>query len=121
MSRSNSLDNLSNEIARQLAMYTNKVREEVKKAADDVTKVALAEIKANSPHKTGDYAKGWTRKKAGDGYVIQNKDEYRLAHLLEYGHASSNGGHVFGTPHIRPAEEKAIAEFNRRVERVIKQ
>jgi hypothetical protein len=45
---------------------------------------------------------------------------YRLAHLLEYGHAKVGGGRVEGRPHIRPAEEMVIREFMAEVEEAIK-
>lgn len=113
-------NDLANEIAKQLATYTKEVEEEVQKAVDDVTKAAVTELKATSPKDSGDYAKGWARKKVDGGYVIHNK-KYQLTHLLEHGHAKAGGGRVPGRAHIRPVEEQAIADFTERVEMVIRQ
>jgi hypothetical protein len=41
--------------------------------------------------------------------------------LLEYGHATVDGGRVPGTPHIRPIEDWLEKEFEDRVEKAIKQ
>lgn len=115
-----SIDNLSNEIAKQLVQYTKEVEEEVQQAADDVSNATVEEIKSNSPKKSGAYAKGWGRKKADNGFVIYNKKKPQITHLLEHGHVKVNGGRVPGRAHIRPAEEKAIADFTERVEKAIK-
>ena len=69
-------------------------------------------LKADSPEKTGDYAKGWRMKKTSKGYIVHNKTDYQLTHLLEHGHARKGGGRdVKAKVHIRPAEENAIKAF----------
>lgn len=113
------IDDIGAEIARQVALYTNEVEEKVQKAADDVTKQAVREIKANSPVDSGEYQRGWARKKDGTGFVIYNRTRYQLTHLLEHGHAKP-GGRVAGKVHIRPAEERAVREFERLVEQAVK-
>ncbi|QKE71875.1 HK97 gp10 family phage protein [Arthrobacter citreus] len=115
-----SIDNIEKEIAKQLAQYTKEVEEEIEKAKNDVSKKAVKELRAvDHPKLTGDYAAGWTRKKIGDDYVIHNKTNYQLTHLLENGHAKVNGGRVEGIPHIEPVEKKVIDEFIDRVEKAV--
>jgi len=115
-----SINNLSKEIAKYLSQFSKEVEEELEKAKDDITKDAVKQLKVSSPKKTGSYRKGWTRKKVGKSYVIYNKTDYRLTHLLENGHAKSTGGRVAAQVHITPVEENSIKEFVERVERVIK-
>jgi Bacteriophage HK97-gp10, putative tail-component len=114
---------LSDEITRQLQRYSQVVADEVEQIMDDVTKEAVDRLKNKIEEgglvQTGDYKRGWTRKKTPNGWVIHNKTEYRLAHLLEHGHATVDGGRVPGTPHIRPVEEWLEKEFEDRVERAI--
>jgi hypothetical protein len=111
---------LSKEIAKALAEYTNEVTEGMEKAKEEVAKETVKVLKRTSPRLTGDYAKGWRTKKVGTAQVIHNATDYQLTHLLEHGHAKVNGGRVPGIPHIGPAEEKAIDEYTKRVEQVIR-
>jgi hypothetical protein len=86
--------------------------------------LAKKEIQATAPKQTGQYAKSWkarkTRETATNYQVtVYSSSRYRLAHLLEHGHAKRNGGRVRAFPHIAPAEEKAedqlLSELERRL------
>jgi hypothetical protein len=116
---------LADEITSQLRKYSQIVTDDVEQIMDDVSKEAVSQLKAKIRDvglvQTGDYMRGWARKRLPNGWVIHNKTDYQLAHLLEYGHAMVNGGRVPGTPHIRPVEEWLEKEFEDRVEKAIKQ
>ncbi|WP_124728806.1 HK97 gp10 family phage protein [Staphylospora marina] len=114
------ISKLSNEIIRALEAYTEEVSEELEKAKEDVAKETVRELRKTSPKLTGDYARGWRTKKVGSAQVIYNATDYQLTHLLEHGHAKRGGGRVPGIPHIQPAEQKAIKEYTKRVEQVIR-
>ena len=105
-----SIDNLADEIMQGLQEYAeladDAMKEAVKKTATSVKK----EISANAPKDTGAYGKSWKATKVKENsHSLQmtehSKDHYRLAHLLEKGHAKRGGGRVAGKPHIAPAEE----------------
>ena len=121
-----SVDQLAAEIAKGLAEYSQDVVEKVNISSEKIGKEAVKQLKQTSPKKTGEYAKSWTMKtepEVGQPHkriVHVKAPHYRLAHLLEYGHAKVGGGRVEGRPHIRPAEEEVIREFTREVEEVIK-
>ena len=111
---------LSKEIAKQLALYTDSVKEEVEVIKEDVTKEAVSLLKQKSPRDSGDYAKNWAKKKVGKNIVIYNR-KYQITHLLEFGHVKRSGGRVAAKVHIRPIEEKIVDEYVSRVERAIRQ
>jgi hypothetical protein len=111
---------ISKEIAKALSEYTQEVTEGLEEAKKEVAKETVKGLKSTSPKLTGDYAKGWARKKVGNAEVVYNKTDYQLTHLLEKGHAKRGGGRVSAIPHIGPAEEKAINEYIDRVEKVIR-
>lgn len=118
------IDQLAGEITRVLTEYTESVSNAIAVAVDETAKECVAEIKANSPRKTGNYAKGWkVVKKDGPGYInrtIWNPKHYRLVHLLEKGHAKRGGGRVAGRPHVGPAEQRHITKLTNRIERIIR-
>ncbi len=115
-----SIDNIANEIARQLRTYTNEVEAEVEVIKERVSKDAVSELKTTSPKLTGSYRKGWRKKKVGNKVIIHNQTDYQLTHLLEKGHANKNGGRTPAKVHIQPVEEKVIEEFLNDVERAIR-
>lgn len=114
------INQLANEIVRQLEMYTDDVKDELDQATDEISKEAVSELKASSPKKTGKYAKNWARKQTKHGYVVYNKaPTYRLTHLLEHGHMNRDGSRTPAKPHIAPVEEKVIKEMTNRTEKAV--
>jgi hypothetical protein len=120
------IDQLAAEITRGLAEYSQDVVEKVNVSSEKVGKAAVKRLKQTSPKRYGNYAKSWAMKtetEVGQPHkriVHVKAPHYRLAHLLEYGHAKKGGGRVAGIPHIRPAEEMVIEQFIREVEEAIK-
>lgn len=114
------LNQLTNEIARALTEYSDDVEDDLNRAKDNISKEAVTELKSGSPKKTGDYAKGWARKKTAHGYVVYNRTDYQLTHLLERGHMKRNGGRTKAIPHIAPVEAKVIDGFTKAVEKAVK-
>ncbi|WP_337970289.1 HK97 gp10 family phage protein [Virgibacillus salexigens] len=111
---------ISKEITDAVRTYTNDVKEGLQEAQKDVSKETVKDLKGTSPKDTGDYAKGWRAKKTKRGYVVHNATDYQLTHLLEKGHAKRGGGRVAAIPHIAPAEQRAIDDYENRVEKVIR-
>lgn len=115
------INNLASEIAKQVKLYTQEVKEEIDKGKQYVSKELVKNLKRDSPEKTGSYQKGWRVKKEKRSNKIHNKTDYQLTHLLEKGHAKRNGGRVAPKVHIRPNEERAVKEFEKRIKGAIKQ
>lgn len=110
-------EDLSSEVIGILNRYSDDVASGLSDAVMMTAKETLKILKEKSPKRTKEYAKSWkiTKQRRSSGYygrvtavTIHNKDRYRLAHLLEYGHAKAGGGRVEGIPHIKTAEQEAI-------------
>lgn len=124
MSKAVKIDNLAKEIAKALESYADDISEVVEETSNEIGKEAVEEIRKTSPKKRGKYAKGWTLKKdkLGKGKYsikIHNKTHYQLTHLLEFGHATKNGGRTKAITHIRPVEEKYSEKFEQQLKRKI--
>jgi hypothetical protein len=114
------INGLTNEIAKALAEYSDDVTGDLDKAKDDISKEAVSELKATSPRQTGDYAKGWARKKTAHGFIVHNRTDYQLTHLLERGHMNRDGSRTAPRVHIAPVEEKVIDNFTKAAEKAVK-
>ena len=105
-----SIDDMTREIMKGLQEYSELADDEMKKAVRKPATAVKKEISANAPHDTGTYAKSWTSSKVRETshnlqMTVHSRNRYRLAHLLEKGHAKRGGGRVSGKPHIQPAEK----------------
>lgn len=125
-------DNLSEEILKQLEIYTEevelKVAEAVIKVGDQTAKELRTTNQVAGSNVWKKYPKGWSnQKKKTRGKQISevhNRTEYRLTHLLEHGHVIKNGtGRTFGRtrefPHIAIAEEKAVDLLEQKIKEAI--
>ena len=106
-------NDLADLIAKELAAYSDEVTEEVDKIAEQVADETVDELKETSPKRYGKYRRSWKKKK----FVVFNAVA-SLTHILENGHLSRNGGRVAGIVHIKPAEEKAIQNFEKRIKEI---
>lgn len=107
------VEDLSKLIEGELTAYAKKSADVVKQAVKETADEVKNEISEHAPvGTTGKYAKSWRSKKTAETdtsvtYTVHaNKDGYRLAHLLEFGHLTRSGTRTRAFPHIKPAEEK---------------
>ena len=101
--------------------YSVEVSNAAAEAVQEVTKEATKKLRQTSPKRKGRYAKGWTSKvektaATVDATVYGKTGTYQIAHLLEHGHARRGGGrNVGGIEHIKPVEDWAISEVEKRI------
>lgn len=119
--------NFSDIVQKYLYDYRDGVQEAAFEAIDEVSKEAVKKLKRESPKRTGEYAKGWTRKvEKGRLHVAttiygKKPATYAVAHLLEKGHkgfALRGGGRskdVEPKPHIADVERWAMTEAEDRI------
>ena len=110
-----SLDDL---IGGVLANSEAVVRAASKNAAKAAAQDTVKKLKATSPKRKGNYAKGWKSKYIDGSYVVYNSKYPGYTQLLEKGHdVVVNGkkvGHAPAQPHIKPAEQEGIREFEQK-------
>lgn len=101
--------------------YSAEVARAAAEAVTEVTKEATKKLRQSGPKRTGKYAKGWSSKvekttMTVDAVVYGKHGTYQLAHLLEHGHARRGGGRkVDGIEHIKPVEDWAVKEVEKRI------
>lgn len=118
------IEDLEDNIMRELMSYSDEVTEQLKEDVIQVAKECMQDIKNKAPKLSGDYKKSWKVKKAYESatdirIVIHSPKEYRIAHLLENGHAKRGGGRVEGKSHIKPAAESAEKKLLRKVKVIV--
>ena len=122
MSKAIKPENLEKKLQEYLTQCKEDIDEEVVETTNTVIKEAKQELIQTSPRsgiaRKTKYYKGWaiknggrTRKKHYYGKTIWNRTNYQLTHLLEFGHATRNGGRTQAQPHIRKVEEKYGTKF----------
>lgn len=114
--------NIEQQMMDILNQFDDELKEETKKAFKDTGRDTSKNLRATSPKGTSNrhYANGWTYKMTGFGMnvdvTIYNRTKPGLTHLLENGHQiydwhGRNHGRTRAIKHIRPAQEKALAEL----------
>lgn len=119
MSKTVGVADMAKAISSVMADFAGALQEDVEAAAKEAAKDVAADINATA--KTlfppdGPYVSSWKsakrpgKSKTGVSFVVYSAS-YRIAHLLENGHAKVNGGRVSGRPHIRPAADRGEQAF----------
>lgn len=124
-------EDLEKAVTEYLENYVEDIEEDVEDTTNTVVKEAKQELIQTSPRsgvaRDTKYYKGWAIKNGGRtrkgkyySKVIWNKTNYQLTHLLEFGHATRNGGRTTPQPHIRKVEEKYGTKFADLLEKKIR-
>ncbi|MCH4205188.1 MAG: hypothetical protein LKF53_02190 [Solobacterium sp.] len=122
MSKIESSD-FSKSIKDLLSEYSDDVKKTIDESVDDVAKEATQKLKSKNSGAGiwKKYPKTW-KSNLEKGRItvtahVYNSKNYRLTHLLEFGHAKANGGRTRAFPHIAEVNDWAQEE----VERTIKE
>lgn len=118
---------LSDAIREALSTYSDGLTQGVNAAAEDTVKRLVSMTKATAPKGArGKYRRAITYKEkpghlGSKVYVWGAKaPEYRLTHLLVYGHATRDGGRTRANPFLQDACETVFPEFEQKVKEVIR-
>ena len=115
--RNSSTFDFSQTVKAILDRFNYDVYEVLDESVKETSAEAVKRLRASSraAFGSGEYAKGWTRtlnkgRVHVDAVIHGKKPTYQLAHLLEFGHVSSNGtgrtfGYVDGRSHIAEVEQ----------------
>lgn len=126
---------LNTEIARVLTIYSEGVNEKLREITRESMKQLVKETKATAPkgrRKGKNYKKNITANYQGlkastrglkgqDVHAIWHvkAPDYRLTHLLVYGHATKNGGRTSANPFLHNAVNKVIPEYEQKVQEAL--
>lgn len=117
----------SAEVKEILEDYTDDVIEATNDSIDVSAKWARGQLKTNGEFKniSGNYRKGWSVKKERSVFgirpqIVYNRTDYRLTHLLEFGHVNRDGSRTRKFPHIAPVEEQSTKMFISELEKRLK-
>ncbi len=120
------IDQLSDAITAQLNTFEKNVREGVKRAVDETMDEMVKDTKSTAQSRTGRYKRKISAT-VGENTLMTyskvwhvKKPDYRLAHLLDKGHTLRNGGRYGGNQHVASAEHRAVENFQRKIEEVIR-
>lgn len=118
------IENLGAAIVEFIREYTEDVALAVKKEVASTAKEARDQLEEKSPELTGEYKAGWRVKNNDDegaaSRILYNKTDYQLVHLLEFGHASRNGGRVRAHPHVAKTVDPLLEEMHENIKDIVR-
>lgn len=121
-----SIDQLGDAIAAQLSTFEVSVREGVKRAVDETMEEMIRDTRSTAQSRTGRYKRKISATVGENTLMTYSKvwhvknPDYRLAHLLDKGHKLRNGQQYGGNQHVTNAEHRAVENFQRKLEEVIR-
>lgn len=120
------IDQLADAIQAQLNTFETNVRRGMKKAVDETMVEMVKETKSSAQVRTGRY-KRKIATAVGENTLMEyskvwhvKAPSYRVAHLLDKGHALRDGGRYGGNQHVATAANRATENFQRKLEEVIR-
>lgn len=128
MAKAISAEQFAETVMEVLKDYADVAQETIETEVDAVSREGVKKLKQESPHDSGEYAKGWTRQKSKNGYgyeyTLYNSKWGGRTHVLEKGHAvrpspkkPGKKTRVEGREHIAPVEEWTQEELVSRIGR----
>ncbi len=125
MAKNIRIDDFSNVLEQALSEYGDTAVLNVKQAVTKAGEAVKEQIRSDAPKDTGRYAKSWAVKTTKEtatskNVVVHSAKQYRLTHLLEFGHAKRGGGRTKAQPHIAPAEQAGFGVLLSEVEKGVK-
>ncbi len=118
--------NLSQEMKSILTNYSDELLEKIEKAVYEVGEDTAERFKTLGGFKGTKYRKSWRvtqeKRRTFTKTTVHATGSYaRLTHLLEFGHATANGGRTREFPHIETNNERAEEEAIKRITKVIEE
>lgn len=121
------VDELASTINQWLTDYSEEVTDVAKEVVDEISEGAMKETKSHITWKDKKYSNSFAlktsyedkRNKRNTWYV--KSPHYRLTHLLEFGHATREGGRTREFPHVRYGDEFVKNNFERMMREKIEQ
>lgn len=121
------INDVANEITKWLTEYSEEVTDVAKDVVDKVADETMAEIKNHVTWKDKKYSKSFSLKTSYEDkrnkrmtWFVKSP-HYRLTHLLEFGHATRNGGRTKAFPHVKYGDEFVKNNFEREMKEAIQE
>lgn len=127
-------EDVGTQMRQVLTLYTEDVNEKLRGLTVESMKALVKETKATAPRgrRKGQYRRNITAdytgaKRSVRGLRGQNihatwyvkAPDYRLTHLLVYGHATKDGGRTRANPFLRNAVDKVVPAYERKVQEAL--
>lgn len=125
---------LNTQLEQVLTIYSEEINEKLREVTRESMKQLVKETKATAPRgrRNGQYRKQITADYSGlknSARGLRGQDvnavwyvkapDYRLTHLLVYGHATKNGGRTAANSFLHNARDKVVAEYEQKVQEVL--